>query len=58
VTGDIDTLQLTESYRYDGEQTLSIPYTARTDLGGAILVKCPDGSTRVFGKEEVVDSDE
>ena len=53
-TNDTDTLRLTEPYRDDGEQTLSIPYTDLSDLGGAVLVECPDGSVRIFDKEEVV----
>jgi hypothetical protein len=50
---DPDTLELTNTYRYDGEQTAAIPYIYRKDLGGAVLVKCPDGSTRIFSKDEV-----
>lgn len=51
---DDEALELTNSYRYDGEQTTTIPYTDREDLGGAILVECPDGSVRMFDKNEVV----
>ena len=47
-------LHLSETYRYDGEQTTRIPYTEREDLGGAILVECPDGSVRMFDKDEVI----
>jgi len=46
-------LELTNAYRYDGEQTTTIPYTERKDLGGAVVVTCPDGSTRIFDKNEV-----
>jgi len=54
MTTDTDTLRLSEPYRYDGEQTLSISYTDLPDLGGAVLVECPDGSVRMFDKKEVV----
>lgn len=54
MTTDTDTLRLSEPYRYDGEQTLSVPYTDLSDLGGAVLVECPDGSVRMFDKKEVV----
>ena len=52
---DDDILRLTEPYRYDGEQTLSIPYTDRSDLGGSVIIKCPDGSVRMFNKGEISD---
>ncbi len=56
MSDDIDpgTLELTNTYRYDGEQTTTIPYIYRKDLGGAVRIKCPDGSTRIFDKDEVV----
>jgi hypothetical protein len=49
-----DTLRLTNAYRYDGDLTVEIPYTDLTDLGGTVLINCPDGSSRMFSKSEVM----
>ncbi|GAB6880729.1 hypothetical protein JCM17823_30140 [Halorubrum gandharaense] len=54
-TDDHDSLHLNTAYRYDGEETTTIPYTDLTDLGGSVVVECPDGSVRMFDKEEVVE---
>ena len=46
-------IHLNNSYRYNGEATTEIPITHARDHASAILVGCPDGSTRVFDRDEV-----
>jgi len=53
-TGDNEReIHLTKNYRYDDQQTTDIPIIHAKDYGGAILVNCPDGSTRIFDRDEV-----
>ena len=46
-------IRLTKSYDYDGDRTTKIPIIHARDHGGAILVHCPDGSSRMFDRGEV-----
>jgi len=46
-------IHLSSAYRYDGDRTRKIPILDAKDHGGAVMVYCPDGSTRIFNRDEV-----
>ena len=46
-------IHLNTSYRYNGEATTEIPITYVRDHASVIIVGCPNGSTRVFERDEV-----
>jgi len=48
-------VHLTETYRFEGEGTTTIPATDVTDYGGMWMVDATDGNSKAFGKDEVED---